>query len=41
MKNPTIKIQKTELLSDNWYTLNKVTFDYQKKTTLVTQKESL
>lgn len=31
MKNPTIKIQKTELLSDNWYVLNKVTFDYQKK----------
>jgi len=31
MKNPIIKIQKTELLSDNWYVLNKVTFDYQKK----------
>lgn len=31
MKNPIIKIQKTELLSDNWYTLSKVTFDYQKK----------
>jgi nudix-type nucleoside diphosphatase (YffH/AdpP family) len=31
MKNPAIKIQKTELLSDNWYLLNKVTFDYQKK----------
>lgn len=31
MKNPAIKIQKTELLSDNWYILNKVTFDYQKK----------
>jgi nudix-type nucleoside diphosphatase (YffH/AdpP family) len=31
MKNPTIKIQKTELLSDNWYVLNKVTFEYQKK----------
>jgi GDP-mannose pyrophosphatase NudK len=30
MKNPAIKIQKTELLSDNWYILNKVTFDYQK-----------
>jgi nudix-type nucleoside diphosphatase (YffH/AdpP family) len=29
MKNPTIKIQKTELLSDNWYFLNKVTFDYK------------
>ena len=31
MKNPAIKIQKTELLSDNWYLLNKVTFDYQKE----------
>ena len=29
MKNPTITIQKTELLSDNWYVLNKVTFDYK------------
>ena len=31
MKNPTIKIQKTELLSDQHYLLKKVTFDYQKK----------
>lgn len=31
MINPAIKIQKTELLSDNWYILNKVTFDYQNK----------
>lgn len=31
MSNPKYKIQKTELLSDNWYTLNKVTVDYQKK----------
>jgi GDP-mannose pyrophosphatase NudK len=31
MDNPKYKIQKTELLSDNWYTLNKVTVDYQKK----------
>ncbi|SHG05975.1 nudix-type nucleoside diphosphatase, YffH/AdpP family [Flavobacterium segetis] len=30
MKNPTIKIQETEILSDNHYVLNKVTFDYQK-----------
>ncbi len=29
--NEKIKIKKTELLSDNWYTLNKVTYDYQKK----------
>ncbi|MFK7933427.1 MAG: GDP-mannose pyrophosphatase NudK [Saprospiraceae bacterium] len=31
MQNANIKIQKTEILSDNWYTLNKVTYDYQKK----------
>ena len=31
MKNPIIKIQKTELLSDNWYLLNKVTYEYQKE----------
>ncbi|MBX9808157.1 MAG: GDP-mannose pyrophosphatase NudK [Flavobacteriaceae bacterium] len=29
MKNPIIKIKQTDLLSDNWYLLNKVTFDYQ------------
>ncbi|MBQ4821942.1 GDP-mannose pyrophosphatase NudK [Aquimarina sp. MMG016] len=29
--NDRIKILKTELLSDNWYTLNKVTYNYQKK----------
>jgi len=29
MLHPKITIQKTELLSDNWYTLNKVTFDYK------------
>ncbi|MDN3674159.1 GDP-mannose pyrophosphatase NudK [Flavobacterium branchiarum] len=28
MSNPKIKITETKLLSDNWYTLNKVTFDY-------------
>ena len=31
MKNPKIKITQTELLSDNWYILNKVTFDYNKE----------
>jgi GDP-mannose pyrophosphatase NudK len=31
MNNPKYKIQKTDLLSNNWYTLNKVTVDYQKK----------
>ena len=42
MKNPSIKIQKTELLSDNWYILNKVTFDYQKKDeSWITQKREI
>lgn len=31
MKNDRIKIKETTLLSDNWYTLNKVTYEYQKK----------
>ncbi len=31
MKNPAIKIAKTEVLSDNWYTLRKYSYDYQKK----------
>lgn len=30
MNNERVKIVKTELLSDNWYVLRKVTFDYQK-----------
>ncbi|MFK7946753.1 MAG: GDP-mannose pyrophosphatase NudK [Saprospiraceae bacterium] len=30
MKNPNVKINKKTLLSDNWYTLNKFSFDYQK-----------
>lgn len=29
--NDKIKITQTELLSDNWYTLNKVTYEYQRK----------
>ena len=29
--NKNLKNVKKELLSDNWYTLNKFTFDYQKK----------
>ncbi|GGG55459.1 GDP-mannose pyrophosphatase NudK [Epilithonimonas arachidiradicis] len=38
MQNNKVKILKTEILSDNWYTLNKVTFEYQKKDgTLETQ----
>ena len=31
MNNPKIKIKQTELLSDNWYILNKVTYKYQKE----------
>ena len=31
MNNDRIKILETKLLSDNWYTLNKVTYEYQKK----------
>jgi nudix-type nucleoside diphosphatase (YffH/AdpP family) len=31
MNNPIIKIKQTDLLSDNWYHLNKVTFEYQKE----------
>ena len=31
MKNTNIKNIQKELLSDNWYTLNKFTFEYQKK----------
>lgn len=31
MKNGKVRNIKTELLSDNWYTLNKITFDYQKE----------
>lgn len=29
--NPIVKIVKSEVLSDNWYTLRKVTFDYTGK----------
>lgn len=29
--NNRVRIQKTEILSDNWYILKKVTFDYQHK----------
>jgi len=31
MRDANIKIKKTEILSDNWYILNKVTYDYRKK----------
>lgn len=42
MHNPQIKIKQTDLLSDNWYLLNKVTFDYQKKdNSWITQKREV
>jgi len=28
MENSRVKIKRTEVLSDNWYQLNKITFDY-------------
>lgn len=31
MQDKKVSIEKTEILSDNWYTLNKVTFNIQKK----------
>ncbi len=31
MTNDRIKIKSTELLSDNWYTLNKITYEYKNK----------
>jgi GDP-mannose pyrophosphatase NudK len=31
MLNNKVKILSTEILSDNWYTLRKVTFDYLQK----------
>lgn len=31
MSNPKIEITETKILSDNWYTLRKVTYNYQKK----------
>lgn len=42
MNDPKISIQNTELLSDNWYILNNVTFDYQKPdNTIITQKREV
>lgn len=29
MNNPNVKIIEEKLLSDNWYTLKKITFDYR------------
>ncbi|MGO4821555.1 MULTISPECIES: NUDIX domain-containing protein [unclassified Flavobacterium] len=42
MHNPEIKIKQTELLSDNWYLLNKVTFDFKKNdNSWITQKREV
>lgn len=42
MTNPEINIKQTDLLSDNYYILNNITFDYQKKdNTWVTQKREV
>jgi len=42
MNDPKITIQNTELLSDNWYILNKITFDYQKNDNkIITQKREV
>ena len=42
MNNPKIKIQNTELLSDNWYVLNKVSFDFLRKDGVwITQKREV
>jgi nudix-type nucleoside diphosphatase (YffH/AdpP family) len=36
--NPNIVIRSNEILSDNWYTLRKITFDFKKKDgTVITQ----
>ncbi|HEV7620291.1 MAG TPA: GDP-mannose pyrophosphatase, partial [Flavisolibacter sp.] len=29
--NDKVKLLRTDILSDNWYVLKKITFDYQKK----------
>jgi len=31
MQNPNVEIEKTEILSDNWYTLKKITFNIHKE----------
>ena len=42
MNNPKVKIKQTELLSDNWYLLNKVTFDFLRKDGVwITQKREV
>jgi nudix-type nucleoside diphosphatase (YffH/AdpP family) len=39
MKNPKVTIHKTEVLSDNWYTLRKITFDYEQMDGVVQRQE--
>lgn len=39
MKSPKITIDKTEVLSDNWYTLRKITFDYEQMDGVVQRQE--
>lgn len=42
MNDPKISIKETKLLSDNWYILNKVTFDYQKTdNSVITQQREV
>lgn len=42
MNNPKIKIKQTDLLSNNWYLLNNVTFDFLRKDGVwVTQKREV
>jgi nudix-type nucleoside diphosphatase (YffH/AdpP family) len=42
MNNPKIKIQQTEVLSNDWYLLNKVTFDFLRKDGVwITQKREV
>ncbi|WP_336688801.1 MULTISPECIES: GDP-mannose pyrophosphatase NudK [unclassified Chryseobacterium] len=38
MQNMNVNIEKTEILSDNWYTLKKVTFNIQKKDGTIEQQ---
>jgi nudix-type nucleoside diphosphatase (YffH/AdpP family) len=42
MNNPKVKIKQTDLLSNNWYLLNKVTFDFLRKDGVwITQKREV
>jgi nudix-type nucleoside diphosphatase (YffH/AdpP family) len=42
MNNPKIKIKQTDLLSNNWYLLNNVTFDFLRKDGVwITQKREV